>query len=131
MSPIPEERPIAQLLGDAFSELVKLIHNEIDLARAELRAKVDTLGAATKLIAAGASLLIPAWVLILLGVASGLVRLGVSNPLAQFCCGVGAAIVAFALIWAGLSRLSANALRPSTTLEEIRRNKIVAEELMR
>ena len=59
MTPMPEERSISQLVGDLLAELAKLVQNEIDLARAELSAKVAVTGDAVKLIAAGAVLLIP------------------------------------------------------------------------
>ena len=40
VTPMPEERSISQLVGDSLAELAKLVQNEIDLARAELSAKV-------------------------------------------------------------------------------------------
>jgi Putative Actinobacterial Holin-X, holin superfamily III len=131
VTPMPEERSISQLVGDSLVELAKLVQNEIDLARAELSAKVTATGEAVKLIAAGAVLLIPGVVLILLALASELIQLGLSAPLAYLCCGAGAVIIAVALAWAGMSRLSASALGPSATLDEIRRDKIMATELMR
>jgi hypothetical protein len=131
MKPIPEERSISQLFGDSLAELAKLIQNEVDLARAELRDKIDIAGAAAKLIAAGAVLFIPALVLILFAVASTLIQLGLSAPVAYLCTGLAAAILGGGLVWAGMSRLSAGALTPSVTLDEIRRDQAVARELMR
>lgn len=131
MTPMPEERSIAQLVGDSLAELAKLVQNEIDLARAELSDKVTVTAEAVKLMAAGAVLLIPGVVLILLAIASELVQLGLSAPLSYLGTGAGAVIIAIALAWAGMSRLSASALRPSATLDEFRRDKIMATELMR
>ena len=131
MTPIPDERSISQLVGDSLAELAKLVQNEIDLARAELSVKVAVTGDAVKLIATGAVLLIPGVVLILFALASELIQLGLPAPLAYLCCGAGAVIIAGALAWAGMSRLSASALKPSATLDEIRRDKIMATELMR
>jgi len=125
------ERSIAQLVGDSLAELAKLVQNEIDLARAELSDKIIVTGEAVELIAAGAVLLIPGVVLILLAIASGLVQLGLAAPLAYFCTGAGALIIAGALAWAGMSRLSASALKPSASLDEIRQDKMMATELMR
>jgi Putative Actinobacterial Holin-X, holin superfamily III len=131
MNPMSEERSISQLFGDSLAELAKLIQNEVDLARAELREKIDIAGAAAKLIAAGAVLVIPALVLILFAIATALIQLGLSAPVAYFCTGLVAAILAGGLIWVGMSRLSAGALTPSVTLDEIRRDRVVARELMR
>lgn len=128
---IRDERSIAQLFGDSISELAKLVQNEIDLARAEVVQKVSMGTAAAKLIVGGAMLLIPGIVLVLLAVAAELTALGMSQPLAYLCSGVGALIIAGALVWAGMSRLSASALKPSTTLGQIRQDKAMATELMR
>ena len=131
MTNLREERSISQLFGDSLFELTKLVRNEIDLVRAEVVQKVSVTTAAAKLVAFGMVLIIPAIVLILLAIAAELVALGLSQPLAYLCSGVGAAIVAGILTWAGLSRLSASALKPTTTLDEIQRDKVMATELMR
>ena len=131
MTPMPGERSISQLVGNSLAELSKLVQNEIDLARAELSDKVALTGGAVKLIAAGAILLIPGIVLILFSIASELIQLGWSAPLAYLCSGGGAVVIAGALAWAGMSRLSASTLKPTLTLNEIRRDTVMATELMR
>ena len=127
---IRDERSIAQLFGDSISELTKLVQNEIDLARAEVVQKVSLGTAAAKLIAGGAMLLIPGLVLVLFAVAAELTALGLSQPLAYLCSGVGALIIAGALVWAGMSHLSASALKPSATLGQLRQDKAMATELI-
>ena len=90
VTPMPEERSIAQAsFGNSLAELAKLVQNEIDLARAELSDKVTVTAEAVKLMAAGAVLLIPAVVLILLAIASELVQLGLSAPLSYLGTGAG------------------------------------------
>lgn len=131
MESVREDRSITQLFGDSISELRKLVQNEIDLARAEVAEKVSLGTAAAKFIVAGAMLLIPGIVLVLLAAASELVALGLSQPLAYLCSGLGALIIAAVLMWAGMSRLSASSLTPSATLEQIRQDKAMATELMR
>ena len=131
MTPSPEERSVSQLFGDSVSGLTKLVQNELNLARAELAEKVSLTTAAAKLVVAGAVLVIPGVILILLAVAAELVALGLSEPLAYLCSGLGTLIVAVALAWAGVSRLSAGALKPSATLDQMRRDRVMATELMR
>ena len=131
MAIVGDERSIAQLIGDAISELTKLVQNEIELARAEIVQKVSLGTAAAKLIVVGAIFLTPGIVLVLLAVASELAALGLSQPLAYLCAGLGALIIAAALMWAGMSRLSPSALKPSATLDQIRQDKAMATELMR
>jgi hypothetical protein len=128
---IRDERSIAQLIGDSISELTKLVQNEIDLARAEIVQKVSLGTAAAKFVVGGAIFLTPGIVLVLLAVASELTALGLSQPLAYLCAGLGALIIAAALIWTGMSRLSPSALKPSATLDQIRQDKAMATELMR
>jgi hypothetical protein len=126
-----EQRTVTQLFGDSLSELAKLIQNEVDLARAELKEKLGLVGSAIGFIAAGSILLIPSLVLLLFALASWLIILGVAAPLAYLAAGLGAAVIALALVWIGIGRLSADALRPTATLGEIDRDKKLAKELVR
>src|ERR1700721_2271081 len=119
MNPMSEERSISQLFGDSFAELAKLIQNEVDLAKAELREKTALIGGAIGLMAAGAVLLIPALVLVLHAIAAWLIMFGLMAPLAYLAAGLGAAIVAAALLWTGMGRLSGDALKPTATMGEI------------
>ena len=126
-----DNRSVSQLVVDALSELSKLFRNELDLARAELLQKLGIVGGAAKAIAAGALLIIPALVLVLLGVAAELIQLGMAAPLSYAATGVAAGIVGAGLVWSGLSKLSGSALRPAVTLDEINRDRAVAKELTR
>jgi hypothetical protein len=125
------ERSVSQLIGDSLSEFSKLIQNEVDLARAELKEKLGLVGGAIGFIAAGSILLIPSLVLLLFALASWLIILGLATPLAYLATGLGAAIVALVLVVIGAGRLSGDALKPTATLSEIDRDKKLAKELMR
>ncbi len=131
MTTIRDERSMAQLFGDSISELTKLVQNEVDLARAEIVQKLSLGTSAAKLIAVGTFFLTPGIVLVLLAVAAELTALGLSSPLAYLCSGLGALIIAGALVWMGMSRLSAGALKPTATLDQIGQDKAMARELMR
>ena len=127
----PNSRPIPELFSDAVGQLAKLIGNEFELARAELSEKVSQVGRAAAMIGAGAVVLMPALVLLLFAVSAGLIRGGFSEPVAHLLTGAGAALVSVALIAAGLSRLSGDALKPSVTLDQVQRDKIAAKEMVR
>jgi hypothetical protein len=127
----PGSRSIPDLLGDAVGQFSKLVGNEFDLARAELSEKANRLGRAVIMIGAGAILLIPALVLLLLAMASRLMQGGFSEPLAYLISAASAALVSIALIALGTRLLSADALKPSLTLDQIQRDKVAAKELMR
>ena len=124
-------RPIPELFSDAVGQLAKLVGNEFELARAELSEKASQVGRAAAMIGAGAVVLMPALVLLLFAVSAGLIRGGFSEPIAYLLTGAGAALVSAALIAAGLSRLSGDALKPSVTLDQVQRDKIAAKEMVR
>jgi hypothetical protein len=127
----PNSRSIPELFSDAVGQLAKLVGNEFELARAELSEKASQVGRAAAMIGAGAVVLMPALVLLLFAVSAGLIRGGFSEPVAYLLTGAGAALVSAALIAAGLSRLSGDALKPSVVLDQVQRDKIAAKEMVR
>jgi hypothetical protein len=128
---LPNNRSIPDLVSDAFAQLAKLVGNEFDLARAELSDKAAQVGRAAALIGAGAIILIPALVLLLLAVAAALTHGGLSQPVSYLITAVGAALVSAALIMIGLNRLSGDALKPSVTLDQVQRDKVAVKEMVR
>jgi len=127
----PSERSIPELFGDAMAQLAKLVGNEFALARAEMAEKVGQAGRAAAMIGAGAVVMIPALVLLLFAAAAALIRSGISDPVAYLCAGGGAAVLAGILIAVGLNRLSGDAMKPSITLQQVEKDKIAAQELVR
>jgi putative superfamily III holin-X len=124
-------RSIPELAGDSIQQLAKLIGNEFDLARAELSEKGRQAGRAAAMIGVGAIILIPALVVLLFAIAAALMHAGFSDPIAYAITGGVAALIAVVLILVGLSRLSADALKPKVTLEQVERDKLVAREVAR
>jgi len=127
----PTERSIPELFGDVISQLAKLVGNEFALARAEMSDKAGQAGRAAAMIGAGAVVMIPALVLLLFAAASALIKSGFSDPVAYFCAGGGAAVLAGILIAVGLNRLSGDAMKPSITLQQVEKDKLAAKELVR
>jgi hypothetical protein len=125
------ERPIAELFSDAFAQLAKLIGNEFDLAKAELSEKASQMGRGIAMIGAGAIVMIPALVVLLLSAASALTHAGLSEPIAYLLAGGAALAVAGALIAVGVNRMSAEALKPVITIEQLQRDKAAAKEMVR
>ena len=125
------ERSIPELFGDAMAQLAKLVGNEFALARAEISEKAGQVGRAAAMIGAGAVVMIPALVLLLFAAAAALIKNGFSDPVAYLCAGGGAALVAGILIAIGLNRLSADAMVPAMTLQQVEKDKIAAKEMVR
>jgi hypothetical protein len=124
-------RSIPELFSDALGQLAKLVGNEFDLARAEISEKANQAGRAAALIGAGAVIFIPALVLVLFAIATALIHSGISDSVAYLITGIGAALLAGALVGVGLSRLSGGALKPEVTLDQMQRDKIAAKEMVR
>jgi hypothetical protein len=125
------ERSIAELSGEALAQLAKLIGNEFDLAKAELSTKAAQMGRGVVMIGAGAVIMIPALVVLLFAIASALTHAGMSDPVAYLVTGGVAAIIAIVLVGIGVSRLSADTLKPSVTIEQLQRDKAAAKEMVR
>jgi hypothetical protein len=127
----PGERSIAELFSDAFAQLAKLIGNEFDLAKAELSEKAGQMGRGVAMIGAGAIIMIPALVVLLLSAASALTHAGLSEPIAYLVTGAAAAAAAGALVMVGVNHLSADALKPVITIEQLQRDRAAAKEMVR
>jgi len=126
----PTDRSIPELLSDVLAQLAKLIGNEFDLAKAELSNKAGQVARAAAMIGAGAVIMIPALVVLLFAAAAALMHAGFSDPIAYLISGGGALLVAAILIGVGISRMSADALKPSVTLDQLQRDKVAAKEML-
>jgi Putative Actinobacterial Holin-X, holin superfamily III len=126
-----EDRSISQLVSDSVAHASRLLQDELALAKAELAEKVGLTGSAVKYLGAGAVLMTPAIVLLLLALSAELMALGLSPPLAYLVSGVGAALLAGLMIWIGQARLSPRTLAPRATIGEMRRDKALLAELTR
>jgi hypothetical protein len=124
------DRSIPELLSDVLAQLAKLIGNEFDLAKAELSNKAGQVARAAAMIGAGAVIMIPALVVLLFAAAAALMHAGFSDPIAYLISGGGALLVAAILIGVGISRMSADALKPSVTLDQLQRDKVAAKEML-
>jgi Putative Actinobacterial Holin-X, holin superfamily III len=124
------DRSITELLSDVLAQFAKLIGNEFDLAKAELSSKAGQVSRALAMIGAGAVIMIPALVLLLLAVAAALMHAGFSDPVAYLLTGGGAVLLAGILVGVGVSRMSGDALKPSMTIEQLQRDKLAAKEML-
>ena len=127
----PSDRSIPELFSDAFSQLAKLIGNEFDLAKAELSQKAGQVGRGVAMIGAGAVIMIPALVVLLFAAAAALMHAGLSDAMAYLITGGASGILAAALVFVGISRMSGEALKPSMTIDPIHQDQAAAKEMVR
>jgi uncharacterized integral membrane protein len=124
-------RAISHLVGDALSQFSKLFQNEVDLAKAELGEKVQQIGGAVGIIAAGAVLVIPAIVMALFALAAALIAGGWSQPVSYLISAIIAAVLAGILFAVGLNRLDARHLAPRETLRQLEKDKDTVKGMVR
>jgi hypothetical protein len=131
MSTQTDLRAISHLLGDALSQFAKLFQSEVDLAKAELGEKVQQIGTAIGLIAAGAVLVIPAIVMALFALSAALIAGGWSQPVSYLISAIVAAVVAAILFAVGMNRLDARHLTPRETLRQLEKDKETVKGMVR
>jgi uncharacterized membrane protein YqjE len=131
MSTKSDIRTISHLFGDAMSQFAKLFQNEVDLAKAELGEKVQKIGSAAGLIAAGAVLVIPAIVMGLFALSAALIAGGWSQPVSYLISAVIAAALAGILFAVGMNRLDARHLAPRETLRQLEKDKETVKGMVR
>ena len=124
-------RAISQLLGDALSQFAKLFQNEVDLAKAEFGEKVQQIGGAVGLIAAGAVLVIPAIVMALFALSAALIAGGWSQSVSYLISAIVAAVLAGILFAVGMNRLDARHLAPRETLRQLEKDKDTVKGMVR
>jgi ABC-type uncharacterized transport system permease subunit len=131
MSTKTDIQAISHLLGDALSQFAKLFQNEVDLAKAELGEKVQQIGGAIGLIAAGAVLVIPAIVMALFALSAALIAGGWSQPVAYLISAMVAGVLAGVLFAVGMNRLDARHLAPRETLRQLEKDKDTVKGMVR
>ena len=124
-------RTISTLLGDSLSQFAKLFQNEVDLAKAEFSEKVQKVGGALGFIAGGATLVIPALVMLLFALSAALISIGWSQPLSYLASAIIAAVLAGVLFAIGINRLDARNLAPRETMRQLEKDKDVVKGTVR
>ncbi len=123
-----DTRSVPQLLADMLNELTSLFRKEIQLARAEMGEKVSEAGGAIPGIAGGGALALGGMILLLMAAAAGLARLFEIAPgWGLLIVGVLAALIGYALVRGGMSKLKATNLTPTRTAEQLARDAEAAK----
>jgi len=131
MSNPAENRSFSELLSDTVTHLSALVRNEIQLARAEYSAKISRAAVGLATLVASVAMIGAAMVLILLALAGWLVESGLSQPVAYLIAGLSGAAVSAGLAWSAVSRLKAEGLAPTRTMEQLHRDALAAKEIVR
>ncbi len=120
-----DARPLMSLFGDLWRETSTLVHDEVELATAEISEKVSQLGTGAAAIAVGGAIVFAGF-LVLLGAATGALYMMMSTEhriwLAPLIVGLVVVVLGFVALGIGRSELKAKNLAPQRTIDSMRDN---------
>lgn len=119
------DKDVADLSQDILRDIAALVTTEFRLLRSEISEKLALTGLAAALIGAGALLLLATIVLLLQAAIAGLVAYGLSPAIATLLVAVATLLVGAALVWFGVSRLRAENLAPSKTINQLQKDAAI------
>ncbi len=119
---------VFQAVGETIGRATELIQIEFRLAKAELSEKAERAGGGLALILIGAVLVIPALFLLLQSIVLGLIAMGMSPVGATLLVAVVTIAVGLGFVMTGRKQLTAEALVPDRTLNDIRRDGALVKE---
>ena len=132
MASIPEQdRSLVGLFSDLWRETQTLVHQEAQLAKAELSEKVSQVTTGAGEIAAGGAVLFAGFI-VLLFAAVGALQLMIPSEhaiwIAPLVVGVAVMIVGYVVLSRGRKQLQADNMMPERTLQSLQRDARLAKE---
>jgi hypothetical protein len=122
------QKSLGELFGDLTRETATLVRHEVALARAEISQTASRLGKDVGMIAAGGAVAYVGLIMILFGVALGLVALGMAPWAAYLLVGFLVGIIGGLMAWQGMSGLQHADLIPRETVETLKEDARWAKE---
>lgn len=132
MASIPsQERSLLSLFSDLWRETTTLVHEEAELAKAELSEKVSQVTTGAGEIAAGGAILFAGFI-VLLFAAVGALELMLPTEhaiwIAPLVVGLAVMIIGYIALSRGKKQMQAESLAPRRTLESLKRDARLAKE---
>lgn len=118
----PAPRSILDLLTALWAAVALLVRQELQLLRNEISQKVTRFVLSAALVCSGVVILLIAVIVSLQAVAHLLIEQGFAVSSAFFIVAGGTLVLAAAMLLIGLRGLSLRNLKPSRTLEQVRRD---------
>jgi hypothetical protein len=127
----PQERSLLGLFSDLWRETTTLVHEEAELAKAEISEKVSHLTTGAGEIAAGGAILFAGFI-VLLFAAVGALQLMIASEhaiwIAPLVVGLVVMIIGYIALSRGKKQMSAESLAPQRTMDSLRRDAQLAKE---
>jgi hypothetical protein len=132
MASIPsQERSLFSLFSDLWRETTTLVHEEAELAKAELSEKVSQVTTGAGEIAAGGAILFAGFI-VLLFAAVGALQLMLPTEhaiwIAPLVVGLVVMIIGYIALSRGKKQMQAESLAPRRTIESLKRDARLAKE---
>jgi X-X-X-Leu-X-X-Gly heptad repeat protein len=126
-------RSLTALFSDLWRETATLVHEEAELAKAELSEKTSQLAAGIGEIATGGAIIFAGFIVLLFAVAGALEQV-LPEPhadwLAPLIVGVLVIVIGFIALARGRANMKTSSLAPERTMESLRRDANLAKEHM-
>ena len=124
-------RSLAGLFSDLWRDTSTLVHEEAELAKAEIYDKASQVGSSFTSIGAGGAMLFAGFIILLVAAVAALAM--VLPPehagwLAPLIVGLAVMIIGFVVLSQGRRALAAGNLKPERTLSSLRRDAQLAKE---
>jgi Putative Actinobacterial Holin-X, holin superfamily III len=123
--PQERSRSLIGLFSDLFRETSTLVHEEAELAKAEISEKVSQLGTGVAAIAAGGAILFAGFIVLLFAAVNALAMFLPPEHaawLAPLIIGLLVMIVGYIALSKGRKEFKAESLKPSRTMDSLRRD---------
>jgi hypothetical protein len=129
--PLGDSRSLIALFSDLFRETSTLVHQEAQLAKAEMSEKVSEVGKGIAAIAIGGAIIFAGFIVLLIAASNGLAMMlpeEHANWLAPLIVGLAVMVLGFIALAMGRHELSASNLRPARTMQSLRRDTELVKE---
>ena len=127
----PEGRSLRGLFSDLWRETTTLVHEEAELAKAELSEKVSQVTTGAGEIAAGGAILFAGFI-VLLFAAVGALELMIASEhaiwIAPLVVGLAVMIIGYIALARGKKQMKSESLAPQRTIESLKRDARLAKE---
>lgn len=131
MAPAHTDRSIPGIVGDLLNHFTVLVRTESDLVRTEMSEKMTRMIGALVLAMVGAVLIIPALVILMEAIVSGITTTGLPFYWAAFAIGGFFFIIGLILAMIGIGQFKAKRLVPNRTIHQLQEDAAVAKRQVR
>jgi hypothetical protein len=125
------ERSLGELFGSLTTQLGRLVHQEVELARTELTANAVRTGRNASLIGVGALVGYAGFLALVAALICLLVQVGLSPWISSLIVGLVLVVIAAVLVQRGRSQLAAGSIAPERTIQSLRDDAEWAKEQTR